>query len=125
MHVTHAVDHDTDKSNLQIDLLQSIECHSKVVNMCCMVDYDRVLTCSREPVVKLWGLSGAGEEPLLAQFTGHKMPVSTLDYEPRSNRFASAGRDCTTRVWDVETQKSVMKREIARCLATQLKWMPN
>ena len=56
MHVTHAVDHDSDSMNLQIDLLQTIECHSKVVNMCSMLDYDRVVTCSREPIIKLWSL---------------------------------------------------------------------
>ena len=86
-----------------------------------MVDYDKVLTCSREPIIKLWNLGSAGEageEPLLAQFSGHKMPVSTIAYELTNNRLASAGRDCTTRVWDVERQKSLMKREIARNLAT-------
>ena len=103
MHVTHAVDHDTDRTNLQIDLLQSIECHSKVVNMCCMVDYDRVVTCSREPVIKLWNLgAGLSGEPI-ASFSGHEMSVSTVAVNPDGTRLASGGRDCTTRVWDLET----------------------
>lgn len=120
MHVTHAVDHDTDKTNLQIDLLQSITCHSKVVNMCTMLDYDRVVTCSREPVIKLWNLSGGDHvqgEPI-ATFKGHEMSVSTVACEPTTKRLASAGRDCTTRVWDIETQKSLLKRKISRNVAT-------
>ena len=110
MHVTHAVDHDSDRQNLQIDLLQSIECHSKVVNMCAMVDYDRVVTCSREPIIKMWNLGSGGSEE--ARFVGHEMSVSTVACETSTNRLASAGRDCTTRVWDLETQKSLLKRKL-------------
>lgn len=104
MHVTHAVDHDSDSQNMQIDLLQSIECHAKPVNMCVMVDYDRVLTCSREPTIKLWSLGGGGCDGgnPLASLEGHEMSVTTVAYEPSSGRVASAGRDCMTRVWDLE-----------------------
>lgn len=121
MHVTHAVDHDSDRTNLQIDLLQSIECHTKVVNMCCMVDYDRVVTCSREPIIKMWNLGkgdGDNSGDPIAKFEGHEMSVSTVAYESSFNRLASAGRDCTTRVWDVETQKSIQKRKISRNVVT-------
>ena len=118
MHVTHAVDHDMDSENLQIDLLQSIECHSKPVNMCVMVDYDRVLTCSREPTIKLWSLGGGNADNPLASLEGHEMSVTTIDYEAGSNRVASAGRDCMTRVWDLERQKTVTKRKISRNVAT-------
>ena len=53
------------------------------------------------------------------------MPVSTVAYEASTQRVASAGRDCTTRVWDLEAQKSLMKRKIPRNVATQVRWLPN
>ena len=126
MHVTHAVDHDSDRTNLQIDLLQTIDCHSKVVNMCSMLDYDRVVTCSREPIIKLWSLGQSTSDGApLAEFKGHEMSVSTVACESSTNRMASAGRDCTTRVWDLETAKSLFKRKISRNVVTQVKWLPN
>ena len=87
MHVTHAVDHDSDRTNLQIDLLQSIECHPKIVNMCTMIDYNRVVTCSRDPVIKMWSLDGGEASQTgqpLAQFEGHEMSVSTVAHEKQT-----------------------------------------
>ena len=122
MAVTHAVDHDTDSRNLSFDVLQSVPCHTKIVNMCTMYDYDRVITCSREPIIKMHDLSGAGQE---CQFSGHEMSVSTVDVERTDGKLmASGGRDCTTIVWDIETQKIVKKRLIARNVITQIKWIP-
>jgi WD40 repeat protein len=106
--------HEEDKERLAISHLQSIECHSKIVNQCCMVDQHKVITCSREPIVKLFDLNG-GSEPI-AQFKGHEMPVSAVSY--RAGKIATGGRDCTTRVWDIETQKTVSKRKIDRNLVT-------
>ena len=94
--------------------------------MCAMLDYNRVVTCSREPIIKLWDLakSNADGSPS-AQFKGHEMSVSTVAVSPDKKRLASGGRDCTTRVWDVETQKSVAKRLIPRNVITQVKWLTN
>ena len=95
--------------------------------MCSMLDYDRVFTCSREPVIKLWHLSSheTSGEPL-ALFEGHEMSVSTVAYrEKQGELLASAGRDCTTRVWNVETQQCISKRKISRNVVTGVKWLPN
>ena len=46
------------------------------------------------------------------------MSVSTVAVSPDKKKLASGGRDCTTRVWDVETQKSIAKRLIARNVIT-------
>ena len=50
--------------------------------MCCMIDYDTVVTCSREPIIKMWNLAGGSNsgQPK-AEFTGHEMSVSTVAYE--------------------------------------------
>ena len=53
------------------------------------------------------------------------MSVSTVAVSPDQKRLASGGRDCTTRVWDVETQKSIAKRLIPRNVITQVKWLTN
>jgi len=57
------------------------------------------------------------------ELIGHEMPVSTISY--RNNKIASAGRDCTTRIWDIETQKTICKRKIDRNMATQNRWICN
>ena len=51
------------------------------------------------------------------------MSVSTVAVSADKKRLASGGRDCTTRIWDVETQKSVSKRQIPRNVITQVKWL--
>ena len=51
------------------------------------------------------------------------MPVSSVSC--REGKLVSAGRDCTTRVWDVESAKVVCKRKIDRNLATQNRWICN
>jgi hypothetical protein len=77
----HSVDHDTDGRNLSFAHLQTIEAHSKVVNMCCMLDYNNVITCSREPDIKMFCLDGTDLEQAgvpSAVFTGHEMSVTTV-----------------------------------------------
>ena len=44
--------------------------------MCAMVDYDRVVTCSREPIIKMWNIATGSSE--VAKFEGHEMSVSTV-----------------------------------------------
>ena len=56
-HLCHSIDHDEDSQNLTFSHLQTIDAYeSKVVNMCTMVDYDHVVTCSREPVIKMFNI---------------------------------------------------------------------
>lgn len=80
-HISHSVDDTDNKFNLSFDHLQTLEeAHNKVVNDCCMLDWDRVLTCSRDPVIKLFDLSkgGSTESSLVTEFTGHSMAVSAI-----------------------------------------------
>ena len=49
------------------------------------------------------------------------MPVSSVSY--KEGKLISAGRDCTTRVWDVESAKVICKRKIDRNLVTQNRWI--
>ena len=116
-HVSYSVDHDSEtdvqKQTIDLNHFQTIQCHPKVVNMCTMLDYNRVITCSRDPVIKLWNVTGGGEEAEgepEAKFTGHEMSVSTVAVSTNKEKLASGGRDCTTRIWDVESQKSISKR---------------
>lgn len=44
------------------------------------------------------------------------MPVSSVSYN--EGKIASGGRDCTTKVWDLETGKVINKRKIDRNLVT-------
>ena len=76
--------------------------------MCCMLDYNNVITCSREPIIKLFcldGTDGASDGAPKAKFEGHEMSVTTVAAQPSRIKIASGSRDCSTRVWDVETQK--------------------
>lgn len=49
------------------------------------------------------------------------MPVSSVCYQ--EGKLVSAGRDCTTKVWDIEQGRVVCKRKIDRNLATQNRWI--
>jgi WD40 repeat protein len=68
-----------------------------------MLDYDRVVTCSREPVVKIFDLGGDGTP--VAKFEGHEMAVNTIGVSSDKLKIASGARDCTVRIWDIENEK--------------------
>ena len=95
--------------------------------MCTMLDYNHVVTCSRDPVIKIWNIGGGDGPDSKAEieFKGHEMSVSTVAVSADKERLASGGRDCTTRIWDIEKQKSICKRQIARNVITQVKWLAN
>ena len=60
-HIANSVDDHENPQNLTFNCLQTLEdCHDKVVNECAMLDYDRVVTCSREPIVKIFDIGGDG-----------------------------------------------------------------
>ena len=52
--------------------------------------------------------------------------MSVTCIAPRQDKLhmISGSRDCTTRVWDLETKKTVTKRKLARNVVTGLKWIP-
>ena len=62
---------------------------------------------SFDRVVRLWD-SRRGS--LVAELTGHQLPVTSLAFSPDGARLASASADRTARVWEVATG-----RELARC----------
>ena len=74
----------------------------------------------------MWNIGGGGPESgPESEFKGHEMSVSTVAVSSDKARLASGGRDCTTRIWDIETQKPLSKRQIARNVITQVKWLVN
>ena len=63
-----------------------------------MLDEDHVVTCSRDPIIKIFDLSTSKS---LTELKGHEMAVSTIAFNQESNanggkvfgKLASAGRD--------------------------------
>ena len=70
-----------------------------------MLDYDKVVTCSRDPVIKVFDLTKGADtkSSLIAELVGHEMAVSAIGVNSDGFQIASGARDCTIRVWDVET----------------------
>ncbi len=52
------------------------EAHPKILNQCDLLQ-SRLLTCSRDPVIKLFDIQSSNENRLLAEFKGHEMSVTT------------------------------------------------
>ena len=80
-HISHSVDDTDNPTNLSFNHLQTLEnIYEKPVNDCTMLDYDRVITCSRDPVIKMFDLTKGGttESSIVAEFEGHEMAVSTI-----------------------------------------------
>ena len=50
--------------------------YMKIMNQC-EVRGNRLLTCSREPVVRLFEVEGETSSRVLAEFKGHEMSVTT------------------------------------------------
>jgi U3 small nucleolar RNA-associated protein 12 len=59
----------------------------------------------------------------MIDFTGHEMSVTALAVDPQKRHLASGGRDYMTRVWDIETQKTLYKRKISRNVITGIRWL--
>ena len=77
---------------------------------------NQFVACSREPLLRMFDLDSSDE---IASFEGHKVSVNCLDVSTNKNRMVSGGRDCTTIVWDIETQKAnifiLYKKGICSC----------
>ena len=100
-HISHSVDDNENKTNLNFNCLQSLnECHEKTLKECAMLDYDKVVTCSREPIIKIFDIGGDGNK--LCEFAGHEMAINTIGVKHDGKYIASGSRDCTTRLWDIE-----------------------
>ena len=72
-----------------------------------------MVTCGRDPTIKIVDLEHGA---ITCELSGHEMPVSSVSY--KEGKVVSGGRDCTTRVWDVESAKTICKRKIDRNLVT-------
>lgn len=72
-----------------------------------------MVVCGRDPTIKIVDL---GRGAISVELRGHEMPVSSVSY--KQGKVVSGGRDCTTRVWDVESAKTVSKIQIDRNLVT-------
>lgn len=114
-------DHQTPENQdmLQITYLQSKKVSSKSVTMCCLINWDTVVSCSREPVIYAHDLIGL-DEPL-TKYQGHTMSVSAI--EAHKTSLASGARDCCTKLWDVETTKCLFTHTKDRNLPTCIKWI--
>jgi WD40 repeat protein len=90
-----------------------------------LVGDHHILTCSRDQLIKLWDTrkldSDAGSQPV-GVFTGHESGVTTANSDRFGLKMASGGRDCTTILWDVETEKLLEKRKVEKNVVTDLKW---
>lgn len=86
------------------------------------------MTCSRDQLIKLWDTSRLDstkvDEPL-AVYKGHEGGVTTANSDRYGIKLASGGRDCTTILWDVETEKLLHKRKVEKNVVTDLKWRTN
>ena len=77
-----------------------------------MLGYEKVVTCSRDPVIKIFDLAEAVNQEAIASLEGHEMPVTAIGVSHDHKKIASGGRDCTCRIWDIEKEKTVAKRKI-------------
>lgn len=60
------------------------------------------MTCSRDPLIKLIDLESMNKDSTIT-FKGHEMSVTTVAACPDQTCFSSGSRDCTTKIWDIET----------------------
>ena len=59
------------------------------------------------------------------ELKGHSLSVTTGCISLGETNLATGGRDYTTILWDLETQKAEFKNRIDRNMVTDMKWMPN
>jgi hypothetical protein len=52
------------------------DAHPKIINQCDLFQ-KRLLTCSRDPVIKMFDMEAESENRLIAEFKGHEMSVTS------------------------------------------------
>lgn len=67
--------------------------------ICTMLNQSKVIFCSKDPVIKLFDLENNNSE----LYKGHDMAVTSLSTSPDQRFFVSGSRDCSTKLWDIET----------------------
>ncbi|CDW81448.1 wd repeat-containing protein 31 [Stylonychia lemnae] len=104
----------------------SLKSHDKVVNMCTPVNEQLFISCSRDPIIKLYNYPSQDDNQIqpTALFEGHDMSVTSASVSPCKTRLISGSRDQTTRLWDLETQQQLQSRKIERNAITYLKFLP-
>ena len=81
---------------VRIDKSVTIEAHCKILNQC-ELEGNRLLTCSRDPIVKLFEINDESSQ-MMAEFKGHEMSVTTAGQNCEGKLVASGSRDQTTRL---------------------------
>jgi len=98
------------------------QAHKKQVNMCLPMGSQGAISCSREPVIRMWDMEEMKET---GHLEGHEMSVSAIAVNPGASRVASGGRDAITKVWDIAKEKTILSRRIDRNIITSHKWLPD
>lgn len=68
-------------------------------------DERSIISCGDAPVIQVWD-AAAGEHQ--ADLTGHNRNVEAIAVSPDGQRFASAGGDGTTRLWDLKERRELL-----------------
>eukprot|EP00931_Biecheleriopsis_adriatica_P105361 TRINITY_DN79916_c0_g1_i1.p1 TRINITY_DN79916_c0_g1~~TRINITY_DN79916_c0_g1_i1.p1 ORF type:complete len:375 (+),score=77.47 TRINITY_DN79916_c0_g1_i1:47-1171(+) len=117
-----------------------LRAHKKAVNKLLEGPRGLLFTSSADASVRLWRQQSIREEGektnSVQSFEGHLMSVSTMDIvddwggdergsvEGSGAALITGSRDCTVRLWDIETGRSLQQHKILRNVVTAVRRVP-
>ena len=88
-------------------------------------DDKNIVSLCRDTIVRIFDINDEEDRNDTVELKGHSLSATTGCISLGETILATGGRDYTTILWDIESQKETHKNRIDRNMVTDMKWMPN
>jgi WD40 repeat protein/tRNA A-37 threonylcarbamoyl transferase component Bud32 len=90
---------------VKMESIFDVPVHTDRISQLVRISEDTIASASNDGTLNLFNLE---TQTVAASLDGHKDKIFAIEYLPKYDRLVSCGRDNVTKVWNLETQESVL-----------------